>query len=82
MRRAAMRCWREAKLAWPGRIRFLIEGEEEIGSPHLPEFVRQHRDRLACDYIVISDTSKVDARTPGLAVSTRGLGGPLTGPAA
>ncbi len=70
---AAMRCWHEAGLAWPGRIKFLIEGEEEIGSPNLPEFVRVHRERLACDYIVISDTSKVDAATPALAVSTRGL---------
>jgi acetylornithine deacetylase/succinyl-diaminopimelate desuccinylase-like protein len=70
---AAMRSWKATGKPWPVRIKFLIEGEEEIGSHHLPETVQAHRDRLACDYVVLSDTSKLDKETPALAYASRGL---------
>lgn len=70
---AAVRCWRDAAGKPPIRMKFLIEGEEEIGSPNLPTFLRKHRDLLACDEVLISDTSKHDAETPALPYATRGL---------
>ncbi|MEZ4986656.1 MAG: hypothetical protein R2795_16730 [Saprospiraceae bacterium] len=38
-------------------IKFMIEGEEETGSAHLGKFLVEHKDKLACDVILISDTS-------------------------
>ena len=57
----------------PVNVKFIIEGEEEIGSRNLPLYLRNHAAELACDYLVISDTSKLDAQTPALAYATRGL---------
>jgi acetylornithine deacetylase/succinyl-diaminopimelate desuccinylase-like protein len=65
--------WINAARTLPVRVIFLIEGEEEIGSPNLGTFVQRHADELACDYVVLSDTAKLDADTPALTVSTRGL---------
>jgi len=70
---AAMRCWKETHPHLPVRVKFLIEGEEEIGSPNLPDFVREHADQLRCDYVVLSDTSKLDDDTPAMAYACRGL---------
>jgi len=70
---AAMRSWRKAIGDFPVRIKFLLEGEEEIGSPNTPTFVRQHQDLLACDYVVLSDSSKHDDQTPAIPYATRGL---------
>lgn len=70
---AAIRSLKQAGLTLPVRLKFLVEGEEEIGSPNLAGLVQRLRDRLACDYVVISDTSKADAVTPALAYATRGL---------
>lgn len=39
----------------PCNVKFLLEGEEEIGSPRMPEFVREHRDLLDADLVIISD---------------------------
>jgi acetylornithine deacetylase/succinyl-diaminopimelate desuccinylase-like protein len=67
----------EAYLATRGRLplnlKFLIEGEEEIGSPHLDAFVAAHRDLLAADVGVISDTPMYDAEHPSLCYGLRGL---------
>ncbi len=57
----------------PINLKFLIEGEEEIGSPNLEPFIARHGDLLACDAAVISDTGFFDAQTPALVVGTRGL---------
>jgi acetylornithine deacetylase/succinyl-diaminopimelate desuccinylase-like protein len=70
---AALQCWSATGTTWPCRIKVLFEGEEEIGSPHLAPFVKANRERLACDYVVLSDTSKFDATTPALACASRGL---------
>jgi acetylornithine deacetylase/succinyl-diaminopimelate desuccinylase-like protein len=70
---AAVRALHDAGEPIPVRLKFLIEGEEEIGSRHLAPYLRDHRDRLACDYVLISDTSKHSADTPSLTQATRGI---------
>jgi acetylornithine deacetylase/succinyl-diaminopimelate desuccinylase-like protein len=54
-------------------VKFLVEGEEEIGSPNLEKAVRKHKDKLACDYVVLSDTPKFDMETPAITYGTKGL---------
>jgi acetylornithine deacetylase/succinyl-diaminopimelate desuccinylase-like protein len=57
----------------PVNVIFLVEGEEEIGSPHLTEFLHRHRERLACDAVLISDTSMFGPGLPSIGVGLRGL---------
>ena len=54
-------------------IKFLIEGEEEIGSPNLGKFVAAHKDILKADVILISDSSMISLQTPSLDIGVRGL---------
>src|SRR6185312_1518271 len=54
-------------------IKFLIEGEEEVGSPNLGKFVEQHKGILKADVILISDSSMLSLETPSLDVGVRGL---------
>ena len=57
----------------PVNVKFLLEGEEEIGSEHLEEFVEAHRDRLSCDTIVISDTAMYAPGVPSICTGLRGI---------
>jgi acetylornithine deacetylase/succinyl-diaminopimelate desuccinylase-like protein len=57
----------------PVNVRFLIEGEEEIGSVHLGSFLERHRDRLEADVLVLSDTSNFDTGVPALTYQLRGV---------
>lgn len=57
----------------PVTLKFLIEGEEESGSPHFADLLTRHRARLACDVIVISDTTMWSADTPSMCMGMRGL---------
>ncbi|HUG39293.1 MAG TPA: dipeptidase [Longimicrobiales bacterium] len=59
--------------ALPVNLVVLAEGEEEVGSAHLMPFVKAHQDRLACDYVVISDTTMVGEGVPTIGTSLRGL---------
>ncbi|MCX7728934.1 MAG: dipeptidase [Bacteroidia bacterium] len=54
-------------------IKFMIEGEEEVGSAHLGEWVKENKHRLKGDVILISDTSIIANDTPSIAVGLRGL---------
>jgi acetylornithine deacetylase/succinyl-diaminopimelate desuccinylase-like protein len=54
-------------------IKFIIEGEEEIGSPNLAKFVQAHTELLQADVILISDTSMLSMETPSIDVGVRGL---------
>lgn len=54
-------------------IKFLIEGEEEVGSPNLGSFVASHKDLLKCDVILISDSALLSLENPSLDVGMRGL---------
>jgi len=67
----------------PITIKLLIEGEEESGSEHFADLLRRARDRLACDVIVISDTTMWAADVPSMCTGMRGLAEAevtLTGP--
>jgi acetylornithine deacetylase/succinyl-diaminopimelate desuccinylase-like protein len=57
----------------PVNVVFLVEGEEEIGSPHLAAFLEQNRERLACDAVLISDTTMFGPGIPSIGVGLRGL---------
>src|SRR6187455_3352099 len=54
-------------------IKFLIEGEEEIGSPNLGKFVGEHKDLLKADVILISDSAMISMENPSLDIGVRGL---------
>ena len=57
----------------PCNVKFMIEGEEEIGSDNLEIFVRANTGKLACDVVLISDTSMVGNDTPSITTGLRGL---------
>lgn len=57
----------------PLNVKFIIEGEEEIGSDHLGKFISQHKDLLKCDAVLVSDTSLYDKGIPTLTYGLRGL---------
>ena len=57
----------------PVTVKFLIEGEEESGSPHFADLLRSRADRLGCDVIVISDTTMWAADVPSMCTGMRGL---------
>jgi acetylornithine deacetylase/succinyl-diaminopimelate desuccinylase-like protein len=57
----------------PVNVIFLIEGEEEIGSPNLADFLREHREELACDLVAISDTAMAPGNRPALTYALRGI---------
>ncbi len=57
----------------PVTIRFLVEGEEESGSVHFAGLLRERRDRLGCDAVVISDTTMWAADVPSMCTGMRGL---------
>jgi acetylornithine deacetylase/succinyl-diaminopimelate desuccinylase-like protein len=57
----------------PVNIVVLAEGEEEVGSDNLVPFIERHKDRLACDYVVISDSSMFAPGLPSILSSLRGL---------
>ncbi|CAN5775118.1 dipeptidase [soil metagenome] len=59
--------------ALPVNLKFLIEGEEEIGSPHLPAFLEANREDLAADVVVISDGAMVAQGTPTITYGLKGL---------
>ena len=57
----------------PVNLKFLFEGQEEIGSPQLPEFISTHRDLLACDMVLSSDGGQWAEDQPMEVLGTRGL---------
>jgi acetylornithine deacetylase/succinyl-diaminopimelate desuccinylase-like protein len=57
----------------PVNIKFILEGEEEIGSPNLDPFLKGHKDLLACDIALNPDTGMIGADTPTITYALRGL---------
>lgn len=57
----------------PCNIKFMIEGEEEVGSSNLGIFVKQNKNRLKADVVLISDTSMISMENPSLETGLRGL---------
>ncbi len=54
-------------------IKFIIEGEEEVGSPNLGKFVAQNKELLKADVILISDTAMISLENPSIDIGVRGL---------
>ncbi len=54
-------------------LKFMIEGEEEVGSDNLGVFVKNNRDKIAADVVLISDTSLISNDVPSITVGLRGL---------
>jgi acetylornithine deacetylase/succinyl-diaminopimelate desuccinylase-like protein len=57
----------------PCNIKFMIEGEEEVGSANLEGFLKAHAGRLKCDVILVSDTHMIARDVPSITVGLRGL---------
>ena len=54
-------------------VKFMLEGEEEVGSENLEKFVREHKDMLEADVVLVSDTGIINNQTPSICVGLRGL---------
>ncbi len=54
-------------------IKFIIEGEEEVGSPNLGKFVAQNKELLKADVVLISDTAMISLQNPSIDIGVRGL---------
>jgi acetylornithine deacetylase/succinyl-diaminopimelate desuccinylase-like protein len=59
--------------ALPANMKFLIEGEEEVGSANLDNFINSHKDQLKADVVVISDSPMFDRGIPSICYGLRGL---------
>ncbi|AMM21641.1 hypothetical protein AX769_17700 [Frondihabitans sp. PAMC 28766] len=59
----------------PLNVKFVIEGEEEIGSPNLPRYVREHADELACDLVISADGAQWRPGEPSVSIASKGLVG-------
>ena len=57
----------------PCNVKFIIEGEEEIGSPNLGKFIDEHKEMLAADIILVSDTGMIAKDIPSITTGLRGL---------
>lgn len=57
----------------PINVKFIIEGEEEIGSPNLSDFIANHKDLLACDFAINPDTGIIAPDIPTITYGLRGL---------
>ncbi|AVR45189.1 dipeptidase [Christiangramia fulva] len=57
----------------PCNVKFMIEGEEEVGSAHLDWFIKENKDRLSNDVILISDTGMISREAPSITTGLRGL---------
>lgn len=57
----------------PVNVKLCIEGEEEVGSSHLEDFLREQAERLACDAVIISDTGMLGIDIPSIGTGLRGI---------
>ncbi len=69
----AARAWIKTTGSLPVRATFLIEGEEESGSPSLIPFLKANRAELSCDAAFVCDTNMWDAKTPAITTRLRGM---------
>jgi acetylornithine deacetylase/succinyl-diaminopimelate desuccinylase-like protein len=69
----SVEAWLRANGSLPLNVKFLIEGEEEVGSANLHAFIARHRERLRCDWVVVSDTSMFGPDLPSICYGLRGI---------
>lgn len=69
----AVESFRKTGTELPVNVKFILEGEEEIGSPNLIPFIEEHKDMLACDMVLISDTAMFAEDQPSITYGLRGL---------
>ncbi|MCF7902105.1 MAG: dipeptidase [Candidatus Marinimicrobia bacterium] len=73
MHLAAISAWLKSEKKLPLNVKFILEGEEEVGSEHFEELVVAHTERLSADYVLISDTPMLQKGLPGITYGLRGL---------
>lgn len=69
----ALRAWRDVHGAFPAEIIVMLEGEEECGSPSLPDFIAAHRHALECDVAFICDAEMWSPTQPAITTRLKGL---------
>ncbi len=69
----ALEAYREAKGNPPINLKFVFEGEEEVGSVNLESFITDNVEKLACDAALVSDTPMLTAELPSICVGLRGI---------
>lgn len=69
----SLEAYQKTSTDFPVNIKFIFEGEEEIGSPSLVPFIEEHKDLLECDMVLISDTAMFAEDTPSITYGLRGL---------
>lgn len=69
----SLEAWVKTRGRLPVNVKFLIEGEEEVGSDHLDQFLKSARERLRADVAVISDTSQYGDGIPAITYGLRGI---------
>jgi len=70
---AAVASYLKSSGSLPCNVKFLVEGEEEIGSGNLGRFLEKYRGMMAADFIVLSDTANFDTGVPALTYQLRGI---------
>ena len=69
----SVEAWLKSVGKLPVNVRFVIEGEEEVGSDNLDRFLKDNREQLACDVAVVSDTSQYGPDMPAITYGLRGI---------
>lgn len=69
----SIEAWLKTEGSLPINVKFVVEGEEEVGSKNLDRFLDEHRERLRCDIAVISDTSQFAPEVPAITYGLRGI---------
>jgi len=70
---AAVACYLKSQAELPCNVKFIIEGEEEIGSENLGRFLDKYKGMMSADFIVLSDTANFDTGVPALTYQLRGI---------